>query len=228
MDRSQAKPGRLVPTGSLEKREITPASGATPDPRNGGFIQQSLRHWPGLCHDALTLVSKNTVCADARAVSKAVRLRMTSEPDLNKTDSDDHQMMMMMWSLMSSDVGLTYWGQTVTNACVWFSVALRPQKPYGSLGRGAQDGHLDFHTAPELSATKLTVQCCYASSWVVSQRIDTSKTTDARAVSKAVRLRMTFEPDLNETDRDNVVMPWLGLNTSTPARTLRVQMHEPF
>ena len=55
---------------------------------------------------------------------------------------------MMMWSLMSSDVGLTYWGQTVTNACAWFSVALRPQKPQGSLGRGAQDGHLDFHTAP--------------------------------------------------------------------------------
>ena len=33
-------------------------------------------------------------------------------------------MMMMMWSLMSSDVGLTYQGQTVTNACAWFSVAL--------------------------------------------------------------------------------------------------------
>ena len=27
-------------------------------------------------------------------------------------------------------------------------------------------------------------------------------------------------PDLNETDRDNAVMPWLGLNTSTPVRTL--------
>ena len=30
------------------------------------------------------------------------------------------------------------------------SVALRPQKPSGSLGTGAQDGHLDFHTVPEL------------------------------------------------------------------------------
>ena len=39
----------------------------------------------------------------------------------------------------------------MTNACAWFNVALRPQKPEGSLGRGAQDGHLDFHTAPELS-----------------------------------------------------------------------------
>ena len=31
-----------------------------------------------------------------------------------------------------------------------FNVALRPQKPLGSVGRGAQDGHLDFHTPPEL------------------------------------------------------------------------------
>ena len=46
--------------------------------------------------------------------------------------------LIMTWRLMSLDVGLTYWGQTVTNACVWFNVALRPQKPYGSLGRGAQ------------------------------------------------------------------------------------------
>ena len=32
----------------------------------------------------------------------------------------------------------------------WFSIALRPRKPEGSLGRIAQDGHLDSHTAPEL------------------------------------------------------------------------------
>ena len=32
----------------------------------------------------------------------------------------------------------------------WFSVAIRPQKPVCLLGTGAQDGHLDFHTAPEL------------------------------------------------------------------------------
>ena len=38
----------------------------------------------------------------------------------------------------------------MTNAKARFNVALRPQKPYGSLGRKAQDGHLDFHTAPEL------------------------------------------------------------------------------
>ena len=42
---------------------------------------------------------------------------------------------------------LTYEGQAVTNAKAWFSIALRPRKPEGSLGRTAQDGHLDSHTA---------------------------------------------------------------------------------
>ena len=32
---------------------------------------------------------------------------------------------------------------------VKFNVALRPQRPYGQLQTGAQDVHLDFHTAPE-------------------------------------------------------------------------------
>ena len=45
---------------------------------------------------------------------------------------------------------LGYEGQTVTNVCASFSVALHPQKPYSSLRWGVQDGHLDFHTAPEL------------------------------------------------------------------------------
>ena len=47
-----------------------------------------------------------------------------------------------------------------------FSVALRPQRPYGLLGagRGAQDVHLDFHTQL-LSSDSLTVQgqCCFTS-----------------------------------------------------------------
>ena len=38
----------------------------------------------------------------------------------------------------------------MTNAEEWFNIALRPRKPEGSLGRTAQDGHLDSHTAPEL------------------------------------------------------------------------------
>ena len=45
---------------------------------------------------------------------------------------------------------LTYQGQAETNAEAWFSIALRPRKPEGSLGRTAQNGHLDSHTAPEL------------------------------------------------------------------------------
>ena len=43
----------------------------------------------------------------------------------------------------------------MTNAEAWFNIALRPRKPEGSLGRTAQDGHLDSHTAPELYGTLL-------------------------------------------------------------------------
>ena len=45
---------------------------------------------------------------------------------------------------------LTYEGQAETNAWAWLNKSLRPRKPEGSLGRTAQDGHLDSHTAPEL------------------------------------------------------------------------------
>ena len=38
----------------------------------------------------------------------------------------------------------------MTNAEARFNNSLRPRKPEGSLGRTAQDGHLDPHTAPEL------------------------------------------------------------------------------
>ena len=38
----------------------------------------------------------------------------------------------------------------MTNAEARFSKSLRPRKPEGSLGRTAQDAHLDSHTAPEL------------------------------------------------------------------------------
>ena len=41
----------------------------------------------------------------------------------------------------------------MTNAEARFSNSLRPRKPEGSLGRTAQDVHLDSHTAPELSPT---------------------------------------------------------------------------
>ena len=38
----------------------------------------------------------------------------------------------------------------MTNAEARFNNSLRPRKPEGSLGRTAQDGHLDSHTALEL------------------------------------------------------------------------------
>ena len=38
----------------------------------------------------------------------------------------------------------------MTNAEAGFKNSLRPRKPEGSLGRTAQDVHLDTHTAPEL------------------------------------------------------------------------------
>ena len=43
----------------------------------------------------------------------------------------------------------------MTNAEARFNKSLRPQKPEGSLGRTAQDVHLDSHTAPELRIWRL-------------------------------------------------------------------------
>ena len=63
---------------------------------------------------------------------------------------------------------LTYLGQAVTNAEAWFSIALRSRKPESSLGRTAQDGHLDSHTAPELSDSGRAQSLAhngYPSSW---------------------------------------------------------------
>ena len=58
---------------------------------------------------------------------------------------------------------LTYWGQAETNAWEWFNKSLRPRKPEGSLGRTAQDVHLDSHTAPELCQTKNSAREIYVS-----------------------------------------------------------------
>ena len=45
----------------------------------------------------------------------------------------------------------------MTNAEARFNNSLRPRKPEGSLGRTAQDGHLDSHTAPELCSVNVCV-----------------------------------------------------------------------
>ena len=41
------------------------------------------------------------------------------------------------------------------NAEARFNKSLRPRKPEGSLGRTAQDVHLDSHTAPELCGSMM-------------------------------------------------------------------------
>ena len=55
-----------------------------------------------------------------------------------------------MLNVLRCQLTYIYKGQVVTNAEVWFNISLHPRKPEGSLGRTAQDSHLDFHTAPEL------------------------------------------------------------------------------
>ena len=49
----------------------------------------------------------------------------------------------------------------MTNAEARFNNVLRPRKPEGSLGRTAQDGHLDSHTAPELCSTSSSTTSLY-------------------------------------------------------------------
>ena len=43
----------------------------------------------------------------------------------------------------------------MTNAEARFNKSLRPRKPEGSLGRTAQDVHLDSRTAPELCESRI-------------------------------------------------------------------------
>ena len=49
----------------------------------------------------------------------------------------------------------------MTNAEARFNNSLRPRKPEGSLGRTAQDVHLDSHTAPELCDSQSTIDRFY-------------------------------------------------------------------
>ena len=46
-----------------------------------------------------------------------------------------------------------------------FNAVLRPQRPCKPdyLGRGAQDGRFDFHTAPELCQSLVLLKCCFTS-----------------------------------------------------------------
>ena len=55
----------------------------------------------------------------------------------------------------------------MTNAEARFNNSLRPRKPEGSLRRTAQDGHLDSHTAPDLSHIKVQKNAIYMCSELV-------------------------------------------------------------
>ena len=62
----------------------------------------------------------------------------------------------------------------MTNAEARFNNSLRPRKPEGSLGRTAQDGHLDSHTAPELwgrqsHTNRISTPTCVASTQVCTE-----------------------------------------------------------
>ena len=74
--------------------------------------------------------------------------------------------LMMKWCLMSSDVGW-HIRDKQTNAEAWFNKSLRPRKPEGSLGRTAQDGHLDSHTAPELWFVLTVLVLCFVVGYVL-------------------------------------------------------------
>ena len=63
----------------------------------------------------------------------------------NPVSHDDDEVMLNVLRCQ-----LTYQGRAETNAEARFNIALRPRKPEGPLGRTAQDGQLDSHTAPEL------------------------------------------------------------------------------
>ena len=60
----------------------------------------------------------------------------------------------------------------------FFSVALRPQRQYVFKERGAQDFHLDFHTAPELCDSK----CWFTSTETVGTTRDGGKTNNRRII----------------------------------------------
>ena len=69
----------------------------------------------------------------------------------------------------------------MTNAEVRFNKSLRPRKPEGSLGRTAQDVHLDSHTAPEL--WRLRGSSCIITPGVVCELLQFAATQQAGIVN---------------------------------------------
>ena len=59
----------------------------------------------------------------------------------------------------------------MTNAEARFNNSLHPRKPEGSLGRTAQDGHLDSHTAPELGVSCMSKAVLHFSGFLCSHKV---------------------------------------------------------
>ena len=93
----------------------------------------------------------------------------------------------------------------MTNAEARCKNSLRPRKPEGSLGRTAQDGHLDCDTAPELWSGCL-IYCCFTS---------TEARWPIRDGDRVGRGRQS-EGSIAETARKRPERPW------TAARTIEV------
>ena len=80
----------------------------------------------------------------------------------------------------------------MTNAEARFNNSLRPRKPEGSLGRTAQDVHLDSHTAPELWPLRLLflfrkhVWCVVTVAWLYQPRWNITKVHIAAQFSTVI------------------------------------------
>ena len=84
----------------------------------------------------------------------------------------------------------------MTNAEARFNNSLRPRKPEGSLGRTAQDGHLDSHTAPELCVGLFVLVWLYndSISTVSRQRPYHVESTGSRPITEVKQRRARLVP----------------------------------
>jgi len=87
----------------------------------------------------------------------------------------------------------------VTNAEARFNNSLHPQKPEGSLGRTAQDVHLDSHTAPEL--------------WTRQAWCTSFNTLDNWGHKTPTQSKMTGKKRLKGYGLKHIQYTWLHINT---------------
>ena len=81
----------------------------------------------------------------------------------------------------------------MTNAEARFNKSLRPRKPEGSLGRTAQDVHLDSHTAPELCAILCSFSYLYQSEHTSNKSGRCGKCNNVSSLLKSEPLRLRAE-----------------------------------